>query len=280
MCRVIWQHPHSPSSKTLAGVGVGRGSARRPARGSAGRGQVLVNMLADKGGNKGWALAAKLEGTSAGRGKSVPSPPVGRPEQRGRQVDTCTEASLPPPITMHLDCQGPAVTYSKAASRLPQRTVVSSSKLAQCNVWLKMAAHEKEKEAARATLEWIWRQEHERKRLLRRNRKEHELCIIQRCDARCISWRRKELGGKKNTTVSEGPPEPVLTLLLNPLGWCKYKWSRKGTYESPEWAGDLWSTSPMDHQQLAMRMVCSWGLVKAYQWTRQSTYIFPQQHPM
>ena len=31
----------------------------------------------------------------------------------------------------------------------------------------------------------------------------------------------------------------------------------------------------MDHQQLAVRMVCSWGLVKAYQWTRQSTYICP-----
>ena len=31
----------------------------------------------------------------------------------------------------------------------------------------------------------------------------------------------------------------------------------------------------MDHQQLAMRMVCLWGLVKAYQWTRQSTYICP-----
>ena len=46
-------------------------------------------------------------------------------------------------------------------------------------------------------------------------------------------------------------------------------------YESPAWAGDLWSTSPMDHQQLATRMVCSWGLVKAYQRTRQSTYICP-----
>ena len=31
----------------------------------------------------------------------------------------------------------------------------------------------------------------------------------------------------------------------------------------------------MDHQQLAVRMVCSWGLVKAYQWTRQSTYVCP-----
>ena len=148
MHRVIWQHPHSPSSKTLAGVGVGRGSARRPTRGSAGRGQLLVNMLTDKGGNRGQALAAKLEGTSAGRGQSIPSPPVGRPEQRGRQADTRTKASLPPPITMHLDHQGPAVTYSEAASRPPWRTVVSSSELAECNIQLKMAAHEKEKEAA------------------------------------------------------------------------------------------------------------------------------------
>ena len=31
----------------------------------------------------------------------------------------------------------------------------------------------------------------------------------------------------------------------------------------------------MDHQQLAMRMVCSWHLVKVYQWTRQSTYVCP-----
>ena len=35
----------------------------------------------------------------------------------------------------------------------------------------------------------------------------------------------------------------------------------------------------MHHQQLATRMVCSWGLVKAYQWTRQSTYIcLPAPH--
>ena len=31
----------------------------------------------------------------------------------------------------------------------------------------------------------------------------------------------------------------------------------------------------MHHQQLAARMVCSWGLVKAYQRTRQSTYVCP-----
>ena len=31
----------------------------------------------------------------------------------------------------------------------------------------------------------------------------------------------------------------------------------------------------MDHQQLAARMVCLWGLVKAYQQTRQNIYICP-----
>ena len=31
----------------------------------------------------------------------------------------------------------------------------------------------------------------------------------------------------------------------------------------------------MNHQQLAARMVCLWKLVKAYQWTKQSTYICP-----
>ena len=35
----------------------------------------------------------------------------------------------------------------------------------------------------------------------------------------------------------------------------------------------------MHHQQLAARMVCSWKLVKAYQRTRQSTYIcLPAPH--
>ena len=146
--RVIWQHLHPQSSRTLAGAGVGWGSARRPTKGSAGRGQVLVSMLTEKGGNRGWELAAKLKGTSAGRGQSIPSPPVGRAEQRGRQADTHTKASLPPPITMHLDHQCLAVTYSKATSRPPQRTVVSSDELAECDVCIKMAACEKEKEAA------------------------------------------------------------------------------------------------------------------------------------
>ena len=31
-----------------------------------------------------------------------------------------------------------------------------------------------------------------------------------------VSWRRKELSSKKNTTMSEGPLDPVLTPLLTP----------------------------------------------------------------
>ena len=118
----------------LAGTGIGRGSARKPTRVSGSRGQMLVKMLIEEGGNRGQALAMKLGGTSVGRGQSAPSPPVGRPEQRGRHTDAHTEASLPPPITMHLDCQGPPVTYSKAASRSPQRMVNSSSELLMYNV--------------------------------------------------------------------------------------------------------------------------------------------------
>ena len=108
---------------------------------------MLVEMLTDKGGDRGQALAAKLGGTSVGRGQSTPSPPVRRPEQKERQVGAHTKASLPPPVTMHLDHQGPPVTYSEATSRSPRRTVVSSE-LPIYDVRLKIAAHEKEKEAA------------------------------------------------------------------------------------------------------------------------------------
>ena len=108
---------------------------------------MLVKMLTDKGGDRGQALAVKLGGTSVGRGWSAPLPPVRRPEQKERQVGAHTEASLPSPVTMHLDCQGSPVTYSKATSRSPQRTVVSSE-VPMYDMWLKIAAHEKEKEAA------------------------------------------------------------------------------------------------------------------------------------
>ena len=245
MRRVIWQHLPSSLNRTLAGAGVGRGSARRPAKRNAGRGQVLADMLTDKGGHKGWKLAAKLEGNGASRGQSVPSPPIGRPQQRGRQADTRTESSLPPPITMHLDCQGPVVTYSEAASRPARRATISPSELAECDVCLKMAACNKEKEAAQATLERIQRQEREEE-ATQKKREEHELRRIRQCDA----GRRLEKEGarqqdkyNRERRASGACPDPI----TDPLGWCEYEWSRRGTYESPTWAGDLWSASPMDH---------------------------------
>ena len=64
-------------------------------------------------------------------------------------------------------------------------------------------------------------------------------------------------------------PDPI----TDPLRWCEYVWAKKDKCEGPKWAGDLWSASPMDHQQLAAHMVCLWGLVKAYEWTRQNVYI-------
>ena len=112
--RVIRQCLHSSPNRVLAGARVGRGSAKKLARASSGRGQILAEMLTKTGGGRGQILAGKLAGASVGRGQSAPLPPVRRPEERGRHTDAHTEASLPLPITMHLDCQGPPVTYSEA----------------------------------------------------------------------------------------------------------------------------------------------------------------------
>ena len=84
----------------------------------------------------------------AGRGQSAPSPPVGRSGQGERWTGTRTEPGLPPAVTMQLDHQGPAVTYSEAASRPPWRAGIPSSELTVGDVRLKLAASEKEKEAA------------------------------------------------------------------------------------------------------------------------------------
>ena len=104
-----------------------------------GRGQGLAAMLADSAGR-------------VGSGWSTPSPPVGRSGQGERRTNTRTETGPSPAITMHLDHQGPAVTYSEAASRPPRRTEAPSESTSG-DVRLKLAAREKEKEAARATLE-------------------------------------------------------------------------------------------------------------------------------
>ena len=109
-------------------------------------GQGLTGMLVDNA-------------RRAGRGQSTPSPPIGRSGQGERRTSTHTETGLSPAVTMQLDRQGPAVTYSEATSRPPQRAGIPSSELMSGDVCLKLAAREKEKEAARATLEQIQRQE-------------------------------------------------------------------------------------------------------------------------
>ena len=90
-----------------------------------------------------------------------------------------------------------------------------------------------------------------------------------------VVWREKGPSDRKSITGSAEPQGACPDPITDPLGWCEHEWSREGTHQSPIWAGDLWSASPMNHQQLAARMVCSWKLVKAYQWTKQSTYICP-----
>ena len=99
----------------------------------------------------------------------------------------------------------------------------------------------------------------------------------------CTEWRGKGLSNRKSITKSAEPQEPVLTPshIPHPTLWGGANMSGpgKGTHKSPTWAGDLWSASPMDHQQLAARMICLWGLVKACQHTRQSTYVMPTSTP-
>ena len=69
--RVIQQYLTSSPNRALAGVGAGRGSTRRPTKRSTGRGQGLARMLVDSA-------------SSAGRGQSAPSPPIGRSQQGGK----------------------------------------------------------------------------------------------------------------------------------------------------------------------------------------------------
>ena len=109
-----------------------------------------------------------------------------------------------------------------------------------------------------------------------KKREEQELRRARRCGVMCGMEReggaRRQEEYNRDHRASGACPD----LITDPLGWCEHEWSKEGKHhQSPVWAGDLWSASPMHHQQLASKMVCSWKLVKAYQWTRQSTYICP-----
>ena len=127
VCRVIQQHLLTSPNMALVGAG-------------AGQGKVITKKLAKAG---------------IGKGQSIPSSKATGPEECLRHMDTSTSAEIPQPITMRLDCQGPPVSYSKVASRPPQRETITEDTLQMCDVCMKVAAHEKEKVAAWATLDHI-----------------------------------------------------------------------------------------------------------------------------
>ena len=199
--RVIRRHPTSSLNRALVGAGTGRGSTKRPTEHSAGRGQGLAGMIA---GN-----------VSAGRGRSAPSPPVGRSQQRERQASSRIESGHSPAVTMHLDPQGPTDTYSEAASRPPRRAVAPPPELPVCDMRLKLAAREKEKEAARATLSRIREQECEEE-AAHKKREGQELRRVRRRDGHA-QYGEKELNSRKSITRNAEPREPALT--LSPTLW-------------------------------------------------------------
>ena len=106
-------------------------------------------------------IAKKLMKTGVGKGQSIPSAKAMGQEEHKRYMDAGTSPDMPPPITMKLDHQGPPVSYSEAASRPPQKETVTKDTAHMCDVWMKYAAHEKEKVAAWATLDCIEQQEWE-----------------------------------------------------------------------------------------------------------------------
>ena len=88
-----------------------------------------------------------------------------------------------------------------------------------------------------------FRDRNERKRPLRRNRK--SMSSTESSDVMPgVSWRRKELGGKKNTTMSEGPPEPVLTPLLTPWDGASMNGPGKGHMRVPHGLGTYGAPAP------------------------------------
>ena len=66
-------------------------------------------------------IAKKLVRLGIGKGWSIPLAKATVPEEHKRYVDARTSVDMPPAITMKLDCQGPPVSYSEAASRPPQK---------------------------------------------------------------------------------------------------------------------------------------------------------------
>ena len=170
-------------------------------------------------------------------------------------------------------------TYSKAASRLPRRMVVSPSELPVYDVWLNIAACEKEKEAAQATLDWIWRQEWD-KEATQKKWEERELCRIWWRDA---GHRLEKEGARQQEEYNHewraSRAFPDHPLLIPWDGASTVVQERKIRESCMGWR-------LMEHQPHGPSAVSREnGLLmgpgsRAYQWTRQSTYHLPTGHPM
>ena len=94
-----------------------------------------------------------------GKGQSIPLSKAMGPEERRRHMDASTSVDIPLLIAMKLDHQGPPVSYSKAASRPPQRETITKDTIWICDVQMKAAACKKEKVSTWATLDCIEWQE-------------------------------------------------------------------------------------------------------------------------
>ena len=180
--------------------------------------------------------------SGAGRGRSIPSPPIGKSELGERQASTRIESGLPPAVMMKLDHQGPAVTYLEVTSRPPRRTIIPSLSLhwVTCNSSWQLV---KKRRRLPKPLWSEYKGKNEKKRPPTRHGKGRS-SVGSGSMMPCAVWRGKGLSDRKSITGSPKPQEPILTPITDPLGWCEYEWSRKGTHKSPAWAGDLWSTSP------------------------------------
>ena len=88
-----------------------------------------------------------------------------------------------------------------------------------------------------------YRNKNERKRLPRRNGK--STSSAGSGDVMLgVSWRRKELSSKKNTTMNAGPLEPVLTLLLTPWDGVSMSGPGKGHTRVPHGLGTYGVPAP------------------------------------
>ena len=190
-----------------------------------------------------------------------------------RFIDAEVEVDLPPPIQTNLPPQGPPVSYADATSKQSKKKQLTGEEVCLCDIWEKDEQWNKEKAAAQATLDCIAQQEQDEQATQGREelqwaRKNH-WCESQRKLAE-EGARLQEQYNQKHC-ASGACPNPITDL----LGWCEYTWTRQERYKLPKWAADIWSASPMDHKQLTAQMVCSWGLVQAYQQTHQSLYVCP-----